>query len=405
LGSPERTTPTLRPAHPLEDEAVGALLRAGFQTADEERVALELARSHPAFDPSLALMAEVDGEPAGWILLLPREFHVREGLLPLAIVGPVVVDPRFQGTGVGSFLVEGALESLGPHGLEGAVLLGAPGFYHRFGFESAFDYHSVRLSVDILSEEGDTTAWRGLTGEDLPLLPALHERAHEGVSGTERRLATAPDWESVVPGAHSLVHGPPGAPNAFLRFRKQDSLEITECACADAQGVDAILRMVRRLAREHGMLEVRANVAPPHPVARSLLARGALYERSSYGDAAMLHVRSWPALLMRLARWWAPLLALCEEPALSLEIDGESVLLTAHAGRPSVSDGRDEHRHLWVPPGWACGLLTGRRTGAELLFEERVRERSCLTPGAERWVGAAFGHRSAQWLYSPAYED
>jgi putative acetyltransferase len=405
LGAPERTTPTLRAAHPLEEEAVGALLRAGFQTADEERVALELARSHPAFDPSLALMAEVDGQPAGWVLLLPREFHVRDGWLPLCVVGPVVVDPRFQGTGVGSCLVQGALKGLEAHGLEGAVLLGAPGFYRRFGFEPAFDYHSVRLSVDILPEEGDTSAWRGLTGEDLARLPALHERAHQGISGTERRLAAAADWESGVPGAHSLAFGSPGAPDAFLRFRKQDSLEITECACADASGVDAILRMVRRLAREHGILEVRVHVAPPHPVARALLARGGLYERSSYGDAAMLHVRSWPALLARLESWWAPLLALCEEPALSLEIDGESVLLSARGGESCAARGRDERRHLWLPPDWACGLLTGRRTGAELLSEEEVRERSRLTPGAERWVHAAFAARPAQWLYSPAYEE
>lgn len=401
----ESITPTLRLAHPLEDKAVGTLLRAGFQTVDEERIACYVARAHPAFDPSLAMMAEVEGEPAGWILLLPREFRIRNCWLPLSVLGPVVVDPRFQGMGIGSFLVNGVLESLAARDLAGAVLLGAPGFYRRFGFDPAFDYHSIRLSVDVLPEEGDTSTWRGLTGEDLPHLAGLHERAHEEIQGCERRLPAAADWESVAAGAHSLVWGEPGEPRAYLRFRKQDALEISECGCADAAGVDAILRMLRRLAREHGMLEVTANVAPPHPVAQALLARGGLYERSTYGDAAMLHVRAWPDLLERLSSWWAPLLAILEKPSISLEIDGESLLLAAPGGEASVTRGRDERRHVWVPPGWAGGLLTGKRCAADLLFEEQVRERSRLTDDTECWLRTTFSGGAAQWLFSPAYED
>ena len=119
----------------------------------------------------------------------------------------------------------------------------------------------------------------------------------------------------------------------------------------------------------------------------------------------MLHVRAWPDLLERLSSWWAPLLAILEKPSISLEIDGESLLLAAPGGEASVTRGRDERRHLWVPPGWAGGLLTGKRCAADLLFEEQVRERSRLTDDAECWLRTTFSGGAAQWLFSPAYED
>ncbi len=50
-------------------------------------------------------------------------------------IGPVAVDPDHQGRGVGSELMERLVRELRTAGAHGAVLLGEPGFYSRFGFK------------------------------------------------------------------------------------------------------------------------------------------------------------------------------------------------------------------------------------------------------------------------------
>lgn len=49
-------------------------------------------------------------------------------------IGPVSVDPDFQGRGIGSALVSRALDLLGEEGVGGVVALGQVEFYRKFGF-------------------------------------------------------------------------------------------------------------------------------------------------------------------------------------------------------------------------------------------------------------------------------
>src|SRR5262245_44930087 len=59
-----------------------------------------------AFDPLGGLVAELDGEIVGmaWV-------HLRR---PVATIGPVAVEPRVQGRGIGRLLVERSIEVAGP---------------------------------------------------------------------------------------------------------------------------------------------------------------------------------------------------------------------------------------------------------------------------------------------------
>ncbi|HRZ82888.1 MAG TPA: N-acetyltransferase [Candidatus Hydrogenedentes bacterium] len=100
-------------ALPHEPALVEALRAAGALTLslvaedDDGRIV-----GHIAFSP-----VTVDGRDAGWYG-----------------VGPVAAHPSCQGRGIGSALVNQGLGELRGLGAGGAVLVGDPNYYRRFGF-------------------------------------------------------------------------------------------------------------------------------------------------------------------------------------------------------------------------------------------------------------------------------
>ena len=85
------------------DVAVRHGMRPVVTTPSEARSYL---RHLLAFDPLGGLVAEQDGDVVGMAWVHPRG--------PVATIGPVAVDPRYQGRGIGRLLVERSLELAGP---------------------------------------------------------------------------------------------------------------------------------------------------------------------------------------------------------------------------------------------------------------------------------------------------
>ncbi|MBB4120477.1 GNAT family N-acetyltransferase [Martelella radicis] len=83
---------------------------------------------------ALALVAEEDGKVVGHIAFSPVGFS--DGARDWFGVGPLAVDPDYQRKGIGSSLLLGGLELLKDDGARGAVLVGDPGFYGRYGFQA-----------------------------------------------------------------------------------------------------------------------------------------------------------------------------------------------------------------------------------------------------------------------------
>ncbi len=71
-----------------------------------------IVRGHIAFSSVM-----IDGETDAWFAL-----------------GPVAVDPAYQGTGIGRRLIETGLAQLRDQGAHGCLLVGDPAYYERFGF-------------------------------------------------------------------------------------------------------------------------------------------------------------------------------------------------------------------------------------------------------------------------------
>ncbi len=83
---------------------------------------------------TVSLVAVEDGEIIGHVAFSPVEIDVAQG--DWYGLGPVSVAPRRQRQGVGQTLIKAGLERLEALNAAGCVVLGAPGYYGRFGFQS-----------------------------------------------------------------------------------------------------------------------------------------------------------------------------------------------------------------------------------------------------------------------------
>jgi predicted N-acetyltransferase YhbS len=63
-----------------------------------------------------------------------RLWHVEAGGVPALLLGPLGVEHRYQGTGVGAGLMRLALARAAMLGHGGVILVGDPEYYARFGF-------------------------------------------------------------------------------------------------------------------------------------------------------------------------------------------------------------------------------------------------------------------------------
>jgi len=100
-----------------------------------EHLIVDALRDADALEVSLVAVSE--GRPVGHIAF--SKASVGESESGWFLLGPVAVLPGFQGRGVGSALVESGLRELRSRHASGCVLVGDPGYYHRFGF-SAFPH-------------------------------------------------------------------------------------------------------------------------------------------------------------------------------------------------------------------------------------------------------------------------
>ncbi|MDG4794679.1 N-acetyltransferase [Micromonospora sp. WMMD1082] len=133
------TTLRLRPEDPADTGAVRRVLAAAFARPDvavppEVRLVDEL-RGGDAWLPELAMVAEYGGEIVGCALL--TRVLVGADSVPALALGPVAVAPHRQRIGLGTSVVQAALEAATELGERLVVVLGDPAYYRRFGFSRA----------------------------------------------------------------------------------------------------------------------------------------------------------------------------------------------------------------------------------------------------------------------------
>lgn len=124
----------IRSETPADIEALSALITRAFATAKlaSGTEAAVVTRLRADGGLMLSRLAEAEGQLLGQIAASPATIGGQGGW---ACIGPLAVAPEAQGQGIGSALMHDALAILAARGAAGAVLVGDPGYYTRFGFQ------------------------------------------------------------------------------------------------------------------------------------------------------------------------------------------------------------------------------------------------------------------------------
>jgi len=135
-------------------------------------------RASAAYVPQLALVAEVEGELAGHVMLTRIVIRGEGRDHPSLALAPLSVSPAFQGRGVGAALVEAAHVQARAMGFSSVIIAGIAGYYQRFGY-APLDNWPIRLPFDVHPDHRMA----------LALVPG-------GLDGVEGVVTYAPEWLS-----------------------------------------------------------------------------------------------------------------------------------------------------------------------------------------------------------------
>lgn len=113
----------------IEAVTIAAFADAAHSSHTEQFIVAALRREGQL---SVSLVAERAGVIVGHVAASP--VTINDAHIGWYGLGPVSVIPLLQGQGIGTQLVESALDLLRRHGAAGCVVLGDPAFYRRFGF-------------------------------------------------------------------------------------------------------------------------------------------------------------------------------------------------------------------------------------------------------------------------------
>ncbi|MDB5511394.1 MAG: family acetyltransferase [Enterovirga sp.] len=119
----------IRPETPGDAEAIGHLHERAFGPGRFARTAFRLREGAPA-PAGLSFSALVGTLLVGSVRMNP----ILAGAEPALALGPLAVEPAFEGRGIGAALMQRALEAgrAAGHGL--VILVGDEPYYRRFGF-------------------------------------------------------------------------------------------------------------------------------------------------------------------------------------------------------------------------------------------------------------------------------
>ena len=128
---------SIRPETPADPPAIRDVIVQAFGQEVEANL-VDLLRQQKA--AVISLVAEVDGHIVGHILYSPVTIETNPRKRQIPGLAPLAVLPAWQRRGVGGALIRNSFEICCSLPVDGAVVLGSPEYYPRFGFFPAVKY-------------------------------------------------------------------------------------------------------------------------------------------------------------------------------------------------------------------------------------------------------------------------
>jgi predicted N-acetyltransferase YhbS len=120
----------IRPESPIDAEAIDRLHERAFGPGRFARTAFRLREGAPHLH-ELSFTALVGTLLVGSVRLTP----VSAGGQPALMLGPLTVEPAFEGRGIGAALMRRCLDAAKDKGHRLVLLVGDEPYYRRFGFK------------------------------------------------------------------------------------------------------------------------------------------------------------------------------------------------------------------------------------------------------------------------------
>lgn len=134
----------IRPETPEDEKEIYLLIKRAFETADvkdgdEHDYAFGLKKS-AKYIPELSLIAEIEGKPAGHIMLTRTSLTTSNGVEEVLLLSPLSVLLEYRNRGIGKMLITKSLDRAREMGFQAVFLCGNPNYYQRMGFRKAAAY-------------------------------------------------------------------------------------------------------------------------------------------------------------------------------------------------------------------------------------------------------------------------
>lgn len=148
-------TVRLREENPNDHSDIHHLLIESFRDSlfsdHEEHLLVERLRRSDSFVPELAIVAELENRPVGYVLLTKATINSGEESTPILLLAPLAVLPFFQEVGIGGQLLKSAQERAKGLGYSAIVLIGQPEYYSQHGYRPTHEF-GIRFRTDLPKE-------------------------------------------------------------------------------------------------------------------------------------------------------------------------------------------------------------------------------------------------------------
>lgn len=135
----------------LSETVVEKAFKNAEHTDHKEHLLVAKLRKSDAFIPELSLVAELDGEIVGHIILTKLLIENEGSNYDSLALAPVSVLPEHQNKGIGSKLISESLKIAKEIGFKSVIVLGHDKYYPRFGFKPASTW-GIKAPFDVPNE-------------------------------------------------------------------------------------------------------------------------------------------------------------------------------------------------------------------------------------------------------------